>query len=670
MSNLNIKRTVDTIRAKTSMYTPLLEVIVNAIQAIEELDSGHGKVEIKVTRNPQVDIEESLPEIIGFSVSDNGVGFTEEHRESFDTLYSAQKASEGGKGFGRFTCLKYYEDVYYESNYQFNGQFYTRKFKMGKDKEIIIDESITPSTKPFLGTKVILDQARKPFPEKNINQLARRIVEKLLPYFISESKPCPKVILSESDGSNSIVLNDYLGSGPSALIVSCKDANGEFSFPTNEGEENFLVRTFKVYTPSTSRSIISLVAHRRQVQAASIHNYVPEFSEEFYETLGNDENNFQRNFIIVSYVVGDYLDNNVSLERGGFEFPKDSPDLIYQISQKQIEERACQFSKLAVDAHVEDRKDRKAKKIETYVRDVAPWQRDTLAKLDLSKIPYNPSDSQIDNALHQQEYKEELRVKGEVRKLLAEDNSESLKEKAGEIVKQVSARSKNELAHYISLRKSVLDLFEKSLESDLDGTYSKEDVVHDIIFPVKKDSDNTPFYDHNLWIIDERLNFTEYLSSDQQLNGKNSDRPDILAYNKRVGFRGGNEPSNPVTIFEFKRPQRDDFVNPSSKEDPVMQIIRYVNNIRKGHFKTPRGREMLIEDNTPFYGYVICDLTPKVRDWLEDEKDFKPMPDKMGYFMQHTKQNLHIEVWGWDKALKDAKMRNSIFFQKLGIDWV
>jgi hypothetical protein len=32
------------------------------------------------------------------------------------------------------------------------------------------------------------------------------------------------------------------------------------------------------------------------------------------------------------------------------------------------------------------------------------------------------------------------------------------------------------------------------------------------------------------------------------------------------------EASNPITIFEFKKPQRDDFVNPSSKEYPIQQI--------------------------------------------------------------------------------------------------
>lgn len=177
----------------------------------------------------------------------------------------------------------------------------------------------------------------------------------------------------------------------------------------------------------------------------------------------------------------------------------------------------------------------------------------------------------------------------------------------------------------------------------------------------------TPFQSHNLWIIDERLNFTNYVSSDIPLEGGTTERPDLIAYDQRVVFRGDNEASNPITIFEFKKPQRDDFVNKSSDEDPVQQIIRYVNNIVDGKYKTPQGKNMLVAANTPFYGFVICDLTAKVEKWLRREKNFKPMPDRQGWFHWLDNNNLYIEVLSWDKVLKDALMRNKIFFHKLGI---
>ena len=136
------------------------------------------------------------------------------------------------------------------------------------------------------------------------------------------------------------------------------------------------------------------------------------------------------------------------------------------------------------------------------------------------------------------------------------------------------------------------------------------------------------------------MNFTSYVSSDVDLGRENAGRPDLLVYNRRVLFRGDNEPSNPITIFEFKKPQRDDFVNPSSREDPVQQIVRYVNDIHDGNYKTPEGREMRVAENTPFYGFVVCDLTRKVKLWLEREKDFKPMPDRQGWFQWMGNINL------------------------------
>lgn len=112
----------------------------------------------------------------------------------------------------------------------------------------------------------------------------------------------------------------------------------------------------------------------------------------------------------------------------------------------------------------------------------------------------------------------------------------------------------------------------------------------------------------------------------------------------------------------------NDFADPSSKEDPVQQTIRYVNQVREGKFKTPTGRDILVNDTTPFYGYVVCDLIKKVKDWLQKEKNFTPMPDGLGWFSWFGNISLYMEVVSWTKRLRDAEMRNKIFFNKLGID--
>lgn len=44
------------------------------------------------------------------------------------------------------------------------------------------------------------------------------------------------------------------------------------------------------------------------------------------------------------------------------------------------------------------------------------------------------------------------------------------------------------------------------------------------------------------------------------------------------------------------------------------------------------------------------------------------MPDGLGWFRWFGNNSLYMEVLSWTKLLRDAEMRNKIFFNKLGID--
>ena len=667
MSNVNIKRAVDNIRASTTVYTPLVEMIVNAIQAIDEAESKRGNVLVRAIRDGQSELDGTLPDISGFEIEDNGIGFTDEHRNSFDTLYTDHRISEGGKGFGRFTCLKYFQSIHVDSVYQIGSDFRSRSFDMGKKFDIIVDEEVNDCEEVVSGSIVRLGDLKKGSRlEKRLETVARNLVERLLPYFISEDYACPNITLSESDGSDKIVLNDFVRNEISGYIVEIPVEKCSFVLHANDSKEGFSVRTFKIFSPRNLRSRISLVAHKREVSGSVLHKYIPEFEEQFYERDQHGDVERDRNYIIRAYVFGDYLDRNVSLERGGFEFGLER-DLFFGISQTDIEKNAAAIAQEAVGADIALRQEKKRERIQIYVDEEAPWHKEVLSTVDLTAMPYHPTTEEMEAALQKEKFLQERAIKREVETLLSETSIEDARESVLEIVSKIAGTSKNDLIHYIALRRTILDIFGKSLEVDAAGKYSSEGVVHDIIFPRKGDTEVTSFEDHNLWMIDERLNFTSYVSSDVALGGGNPERPDLLVYNRRVLFRGDNKAGNPITIFEFKKPQRDDFINPSSREDPVQQIVRYVNDIRDGKYKTPKGRKIQVAENTPFYGFVVCDITPKVKNWLTREKDFKPMPDRLGWFQWLGNINLYVEVNSWDKVLKDAKMRNKIFFQKLGI---
>lgn len=331
MSNVNIKRAVENIRANTTVYTPVVEMIVNAIQAIDEAGRKDGKVQVRTQRNAQVELDGSLPEVTGFDIEDNGIGFNDAHRNSFDTLYTDLKIAEGGKGFGRFTGLKYFEDLHVKSIYRDGAVLKARSFSMGKEHEIIVREKVTPSDKQDTGTVVTLAPLKtgRAF-DKKLSTIARSLVERLLPYFITQDYVCPDIVLSEQDGSSAIRLNDFVSNELSAVIREIGIDRKTFTLKASDTEEEFLVRVFKLYSPRNQKSRISLVAHKREVSGSAIHKYIPEFVDEFLEKDRNGEVDSTRNYIIKAYVFGPYLDRNVSLERGGFEFQMDS-DLILGI---------------------------------------------------------------------------------------------------------------------------------------------------------------------------------------------------------------------------------------------------------------------------------------------------------------------------------------------------
>ena len=271
MSQVNIKRAVENIRANTTVYAPIVEVVVNAIQAIESTGRQDGRITVRIHRVDQLEIDGSLPDIQSFDVEDNGMGFTAENRQSFDTLYSDLKIAAGGKGFGRFICLKYFEDVQVESIFADGKTFKRREFSMGKETDIIVNEKIADSSQKASGTVVHLKRLKDGKSiDKKLNTVARNLVEKLLPSFLAGGYMCPEIVLCEADDRESIRLNDWFSNELSGVIKEVSIANGKFTLTGAEGEEPFVVRVFKLYFPKNQKSKISLVAHRREVSGSPL----------------------------------------------------------------------------------------------------------------------------------------------------------------------------------------------------------------------------------------------------------------------------------------------------------------------------------------------------------------------------------------------------------------
>jgi hypothetical protein len=182
-------------------------------------------------------------------------------------------------------------------------------------------------------------------------------------------------------------------------------------------------------------------------------------------------------------------------------------------------------------------------------------------------------------------------------------------------------------------------------------------------------SEDVPYEQQNLWIIDERLSYHWYLSSDMPLRempmlgeGHSLDRPDLLIFDRALSFAEDDAPPlTSLVIVEFKRPQRSDF----GKEDPVEQVLRLIREIKEGHFTDKNGREIKVQSQQiPAYGYVICDITEPLEKNLLG-RGFTRSPDNMGWFDYNPNYCAYLEVISYSKLLSDARKRNKVLFDKL-----
>ena len=114
------------INENITFFQPLFEAIINS------LDAQATNIDIKIYTDKQKTLFDNVLRcaITGYSVTDNGIGFTKENRDSFSKYLSSYKQKIGCKGIGRFTWLKIFENIDIESytgqekvGFKFNKKF-------------------------------------------------------------------------------------------------------------------------------------------------------------------------------------------------------------------------------------------------------------------------------------------------------------------------------------------------------------------------------------------------------------------------------------------------------------------------------------------------------------------------------------------------------------------
>lgn len=645
---------------------PLYESIVNSVQAIEDVKDGRGQIEIVVVRDDNhlfQDQDRSLGEIVGFDVSDNGIGFTDENFHAFETADTTFKADRGGKGVGRFLWLVAFNRVEIESVFLSGDEASRRSFVfVAEDDGIKNMECSTVETgerRTTIRLRGFVARFQKTCP-KRLETIATHVIEHCLEFFIRAD--CPRVLLRDGSSGEEIDLNSFF-----EKEMVAKSTADEFEVKGHK----FIVTHVRLYATHTHEHLAHFCANDRDVTAHKLRGRIPDLGRELQSEDG-------RRFFYAGYVEGELLNETVNSERTAFnieneESPLTPEDLTWADLRRAVEEQAQVF----LAPYTEPVKAQKQERINRFLATDGPMYRPIMKYIDdkIGMIDPDADDDQLDLQLYEAYHHLQVELKSEGKQLLDTESDsatdlDEYTEKLQTYFDKVTDVNAADLARYVCHRRAVLDFLHKQLSRRDDATYPLEDRVHSIIFPMGATSDEIPLDGHNLWIIDEKLAYHAFLASDKQLRtlapltNDSQKEPDIIVFDTACAFVPSTDPPFPaVVIVEFKRAMRDDY---TMKKNPFVQVREYITEIRDGKARTPDGRDVPVQHGVPFYCYIVCDMGPRLEQWAKDF-ELEKTPDGQGFFGYKRHYNAYIEVISYTKMVTDAKKRNAVLFDKLGL---
>jgi hypothetical protein len=641
---------------------PLFEAISNAIDAIAACEDGLSKHEIRVRLIANDDLVKKAGDesfiVDGFDVTDDGIGFNDEHLASFQKAHTRSKVKLGGKGVGRFTFLKVFRTVAANSIYRKNNQNFRRTMDFSIEKEVVSADDPSPvddKTGTTLSVRGVGSTYKAGWPQDPV-VIAERIIAHYLIRFASRS--IPKLIL-ESPGHAAIDLNTLFDQTVQSQIKEV---------PFKVREHTFSLQAYR-HGVGRSRHELHLCANGREVQTNKLRDLLPELPEKFLDAD-------QTPFTLIVLVTGEYLDDHANQERTRIAFQSDEEKDIEEtlVSRYALNRGITETLRPLLASDLKSTNDEKRSQIESFIEEAPEYRALThprYAKLLEQKIQPGLSSEKLDEALLHVKREIEDDVRKDLRHVAAHFESESsnqYEEQFNALFDKLNELSHAELAKYITHRRTILDLLSGSLKKRRsDERYPLEKVLHKMLFPMGVTSKDIFSTQQNLWVIDERLSYHTLLTSDKKLKSisgleeTSGKEPDICAffYDTPIGVREQEDTTGAIVVIEFKRPGRDDY-----QTDPAQQIIKRFVEIQESKLDDVDGRP-INSRGIRFFGYLIADLTPSLK--REMRMNYHESIDGEGYFKTLTGGNGYVEIISYDKLLKDAARRNRVLFDKLGL---
>lgn len=536
----DISTIIEKLAKDVKFLQPVYEAITNSLEA--------GAKNITLAFSKDLAITGELSKITGFSITDDGEGFTKKNRDAFVVLWTKNKLKLGCKGSGRFTWLSVFEKINIKSQVKSENKEVCIPFSLDfdADKDISIkDKQIETTETTITFSDVTKDFYRVPSGNEKVvdkrcnadlSFVKTAIIEYLLIrlFLLKKNKKPFNIILKMDSQIEKITFEDIPDLSEKKFSIYSDITKQEYEFTLYYKFNKDGANSKKVYYCVNNRATKQLDDDSLGFSCGlpNKDSFVMLLCSDYF----NDKDNDTRDDLValshLKQATFDvpllYSDINPEMKRNMYEIILENYPEIHQINEQE-EEKA-----IATAPH-----------LTPFIR-----QDNDIVKSESSLI------TKANESFNKAKKKAQDNFK---RILSAKTISDADFNSA---VGQLSLIAVAELGEYILYRNSII----KALDEAIIDESKKEKFIHDIFMPqgtVINNTDGKADYKmSNMWLLDDKFmtfsnafsdvsikTIIETIFKDSTISaddiGMNSKKPDLAVfYNKDI--------SRDALVVEFK----------------------------------------------------------------------------------------------------------------------
>ena len=619
--------------------------------------------------------------IKSFSITDNGVGFTDENHEKF-TRVIYKTNHEGGRGVGRMAFLKVFKDVHIHSVFREGEKVFSRDFKFSADKEPEDTKKQENNELP-IQTTIRFGEIKSDFQE-NTKQSMGKYRDEILEhfyiflYYLLDANKIFEIRLIDDSGVISETIINTQQLKLDKVLEDSFSLKGPVDLKGIDYFENFEILHIKTKNLKDNKAYY--VVDERSAGEIKKLNLPPASLE--------DETGFVYHYHL--YLKSTYFNRFLNESRTTLSIPSDGKKANSNVitEEKIAAELNSRIEKfLSYEIGILNRKNEE--KVKTILEDsennitssanayMYILNDDSVKKELLSEIKYTDTAKNILTKVRV--FHEELQRKtvNQINELIENIKNnckamdlDKLREKMDDLSKKVNIENAVNLSSYIMYRKYVLKLFGEALDIYKNNSTQNEALFHNLL--LHRGAVNST--DSNLWLLDEMFLYFDGVSEKSIAN--------IELNGIKIIRDLSEEEKEQLNAFHSKRLDRrvDLLFFPEEKKCVIIELKDPKIGITENVQQMDKYAELLANFTKPeykpdiFYTYLITDNFNKydkptgykkiygIEGFVRNSIDIKNYDNDIAIANQYS------EIIRYSDIYKRAGMRNRIFFEKLNIN--